>query len=393
MNAFKSTTLFITLILSQIVFAQPYSFPKGTALRTTLAGNLFKAPKNKDIKPETFKVSPLGRKQSLKLKYFPSRSESKRLMIILAGIGGDTKGNLSNSLAYWASENNLHALIVPSVFTKNFLQSTSTSGVAGSMKEDTEDMLVALEKAVQKLIIKKDLRPEEYFLSGYSLGGLTALHLNSTVQREKSFIQFSKTVAINPPIDLVQALSYLDLGLSYKKEVGFPTLSRWYKVAIQGSRKKPSVAHFQKTYNKLKKFSEKEVHFFLARALSDALGDVSKTSQKMLKRTKIEKNKNFESYIRKIVLPYYKERFGLESMDIGLFNSRNSMSALESELLSSDNIYVFHNADDFLISGQKDLDYLNFLFASPQLKVYPRGGHTGNLWFETNKEDLFNLFK
>jgi hypothetical protein len=50
-----------------------------------------------------------------------------------------------------------------------------------------------------------------------------------------------------------------------------------------------------------------------------------------------------------------------------------------------------HNRDDFLVSSA-DLDYLEGLLGD-RAKIYPYGGHMGNLWYSQNRKDIVSIFK
>lgn len=49
-----------------------------------------------------------------------------------------------------------------------------------------------------------------------------------------------------------------------------------------------------------------------------------------------------------------------------------------------------HNRDDFLVSIE-DLDYLEGLLGD-RAKIYPYGGHMGNIWYWQNRNDIVSIF-
>ncbi len=55
------------------------------------------------------------------------------------------------------------------------------------------------------------------------------------------------------------------------------------------------------------------------------------------------------------------------------------------------NIFVMHNLDDFLAS-RADLEYLEGVLGD-RLKLYPYGGHLGNLWCPQNRRDIVSVFR
>jgi hypothetical protein len=55
------------------------------------------------------------------------------------------------------------------------------------------------------------------------------------------------------------------------------------------------------------------------------------------------------------------------------------------------NIVVMHNRDDFLVSIE-DLDYLEGLLGD-RARIYPYGGHMGNIWYWQNRNDIVSIFR
>lgn len=68
-----------------------------------------------------------------------------------------------------------------------------------------------------------------------------------------------------------------------------------------------------------------------------------------------------------------------------------SLRSMESYLASSAKIGVITNEDDFILAPG-ELDYLRRVFGS-RLKVYPRGGHLGNLEYRDNMAFLIERLR
>lgn len=80
-----------------------------------------------------------------------------------------------------------------------------------------------------------------------------------------------------------------------------------------------------------------------------------------------------------------------DSLSMSALNTQSSLKSLEQALVKNKNIFLMHNQDDFLVSGE-DLDYLDRIFGN-RAKIYPYGGHMGNLWYWQNKKDIVSIFK
>ncbi len=70
---------------------------------------------------------------------------------------------------------------------------------------------------------------------------------------------------------------------------------------------------------------------------------------------------------------------------------QSSLPALRRWLKRSKNVGVMHNADD-LILDQSGLTFIYDTFGH-RAKIYPYGGHMGNLQFSVNVQDMVSFIK
>ena len=63
---------------------------------------------------------------------------------------------------------------------------------------------------------------------------------------------------------------------------------------------------------------------------------------------------------------------------------RGSLARITDRLRGNPKVQILHNADDF-IAEKKFIDALKEALGE-QVKLYPYGGHLGNLWYPENKE-------
>jgi hypothetical protein len=68
-----------------------------------------------------------------------------------------------------------------------------------------------------------------------------------------------------------------------------------------------------------------------------------------------------------------------------------SLRSIEEYLASSPKIGLMHNEDDIVLADG-DIDYLKSLFGE-RARIYPKGGHNGNLDYRDNVADIMNFFK
>jgi hypothetical protein len=98
---------------------------------------------------------------------------------------------------------------------------------------------------------------------------------------------------------------------------------------------------------------------------------------------------SFFDYFNEYFYPYFqKQRPGLTKE--ALIESQ-SLRSIEGYLKSSAKFGVMTNENDFILT-RAELDYLRQLFGE-RAKIYPRGGHLGNLEYKENLAYMVDFFK
>jgi len=97
----------------------------------------------------------------------------------------------------------------------------------------------------------------------------------------------------------------------------------------------------------------------------------------------------FMDYFRDIFLPYFTEQTpGMTEQEL---IDQLSLKSIEQFLRSSPSVFLFHNADDVTLAPG-EVDYLSNVFGS-RARIYPHGGHCGNLMYRVNVADMLAVFK
>jgi hypothetical protein len=98
---------------------------------------------------------------------------------------------------------------------------------------------------------------------------------------------------------------------------------------------------------------------------------------------------SFFDYFNEYLYPYFeKQRPGLTKQ---AYIDSLSLKSIEGYLKSSAKFGVMTNENDFIMT-KPELDYLRQLFGE-RAKIYPRGGHLGNLEYKENLAYMVNFFK
>jgi hypothetical protein len=98
---------------------------------------------------------------------------------------------------------------------------------------------------------------------------------------------------------------------------------------------------------------------------------------------------SFMDYFNEYFYPNFQSRHpGLSKEK---FIEALSLKSIEGYLASSAKIGVITNEDDFILAPG-ELDYLRRVF-SPRIKIYPSGGHLGNIEYRDNMAFLIDRLR
>jgi hypothetical protein len=98
---------------------------------------------------------------------------------------------------------------------------------------------------------------------------------------------------------------------------------------------------------------------------------------------------SFIDYFNEYLYPYFQKlRPGLTKQ---AYIDSLSLRSIEGYLKSSAKFGVMTNENDFILT-KDELDYLRQLFGQ-RVKIYPRGGHLGNLEYKENLAYMVDFFK
>jgi hypothetical protein len=97
---------------------------------------------------------------------------------------------------------------------------------------------------------------------------------------------------------------------------------------------------------------------------------------------------SFEDYAHRVLYPHYRETAPGVTFEELL--TREGLRAIGRYLRDTPKIGLMHNSDDILLS-EGDLEYLESVFGE-RARIYPKGGHCGNLAYKDNIAYLIDFF-
>ncbi|OPY81226.1 MAG: Alpha/beta hydrolase family protein [Syntrophorhabdus sp. PtaU1.Bin153] len=303
-----------------------------------------------------------------------------------------------------------HVIAMPSPSHPNFIIAASHSHVPGDLAEDAADLYRVMEILWSK--VKEDIEVSDFSLCGSSLGGTQAAFVAMLDEGRKSF-NFRKVLMVNPAVNLYNSVTRIE-GL-LDRIPGGPR-----KIGIFFNR---MLSKFTQFYHKgdfvgiddeflyavyaSRLFSHDEAGGLIGLAFRINLAgmvfasDVMTNSGYVVPKNRaltsadplgdyftVSVHLSFIDYFHEYFYPYFqKKRPGLTKE--ALIDTLG-LKSIEGYLKSSDKFGAMTNADDFILAPG-ELDYLRELFGE-RLKVYPRGGHLGNLEYRDNMDDLIGFF-
>ncbi len=344
------------------------------------------------------------------------------LVFVLPGIGSHHTNPAAVALAEVLNHQGYAVVLLSNAFCWDFYRSRHTGKLPGYTPDDAELTRRAMRDVLAELAgTDEDERfvPEKTDVVGYSMGGLYALHIADSESR-KNTLGLNRITAINPPVDMLQALRAVDecgmVAKGWSREKMARVIPDGFGLAMAaGSAPHPHVnplvpvdtelidkppRHADYDYRTF--LSEEQARFMIGMSFRYTLRDVllqavrdrrvnplpGGVNYNWSERTGIYKlldRISFEEYMNRWLLPSFGGRFTAESI-----RRYSGLKAVEQTLLNCRNITVMHNLNDFLLSRQ-DREWLDRTMGD-RIVWFDNGGHLGNLYYgDLHRELLKSL--
>jgi hypothetical protein len=347
-----------------------------------------------------------------KLRYAVARQKGPApLVFVIAGTGGNFIDSKVIFLMRALYEAGFHSVGISSPTNPSFITTSSQFEMPGLPGEDAEDLMAIMQAMRRKL--EGQIEITGFGLTGYSLGATQAAFVAEIDAREKQF-DFQYVYLINPSVNLYTSAAILD-GLYRtalpKGDASINTLvSNSLKEAVHfvhASGRSPLGSEF--LYQAIAAMHPSDVDlegaiatmFRLSSSNLSFTADVMTGSGKIVKPgTKLKTGTNmdpyfnsslqwsFLRYFEELLLPFWRQKLG---MDREQLIARAGLPHIRNFLETSTHIEVVTNTDD-LILGPGDLLFLKETFGQ-RARIYPWGGHCGNLEFKENIEFMQKSFR
>lgn len=342
--------------------------------------------------------------------WFSAQDKPAPLAIVIAGTGGDGNTASLSRLRGALYGAGYHVLTMPSPTFPGFIVSASSTGVAGDMMQDGQDLYAAMQRVVAHLPKKPIIT--EIDVLGYSLGGTNAGVVKFLDAREHK-LHIHRAVMIEPPVNLFDSVGRLDrlFALSIGSgDVGVERLYQQLYAQLANLYRASDRVHIDENFllSAAAAVLTTDAQFSAAIALTFRLdlmdmffaGDLyagtgvvvdpkhpPKPGDPLDKTEVILRGKPFSEYYSKVFAPYYlKHRPNSTSESL---IAENRLDVIGDALRTDPDYYVQTNSDD-LILDQADLAWLKTTLGS-RIAVYNHGGHLGNLGDKQQVSDMLDM--
>ena len=333
------------------------------------------------------------------------------LVFLIAGTGGGSKSAKILALMTNLYHAGFHVVALPSPTFPNFIINASTTHVPGHLSEDAADLYRVMERIWNQC--KERIEVSDFSLVGYSLGGTEAAFV-AKLDEDRKVFNFRRVLMLNPAVSLYRSVAKIE-GLLDSIPGGPRRIGAFYNRVMAKStdfyRKGEFVsidddflfsAYNARILNRDEAGGMIAVSFRISSAgmifASDVMthgGYVVPKNRELQHSDSLEDyfwtalHLSFLDYFDEYFVPYFQSRHpGLTREELV---AALSLKSIESYLGSSAKIGVITNEDDFILAPA-EIDYLHQVFG-PRLKVYPRGGHLGNLEYRDNMAILIDWLR
>ena len=398
----------------------PTGLADSAALRATIFGT---APRDKAPLPATVPLAEINIKLpwarpvpdvfwfDRRLRaWFSPQEQPAPLAIVISGTGSDGNTTSIATLRAALYGAGYHVLTLPSPTFPNFIVAASSTGVAGDLRQDSDDLYAAMQAILGKL--PRRVRITDVDVIGYSLGGANAALVKSIADAQGP-LKVHRVVMINPPVSLFASIARLDRLFTVSIGPGDAGLDRLYRKLCARLanlyRASDSVqledADFLSAAGAVLRsdadfsaaialsFRMDLVNVFFAGDLYAGTGVVTDPRHPPRVGDSLEdiarrlREKPFSEYFSKVFVPYYTaHRKGATPESL---LAQNNLDIIEEALRTDPDYYVQTNSDD-LILDQVELSWLKTTFG-PRIAVYDHGGHLGNLGARQQIADMLDM--
>ena len=342
--------------------------------------------------------------------WFSAQDKPAPLAIVISGTGGDGNTKTISVLRAALYGAGYHVLTMPSPTSPEFIVSASSTGVAGDLMQDGQDLYAAMQEIIAHL--PRKIRITDIDVVGYSLGGANAAIVKSIDAAEHK-LRIHRVVMINPPVSLFSSVGRLDRLFAATIGAGDQGVELLYR------RLYAQIANLYRASDRLELDEnfllsagaatlQTDADFSAAIALTFRLqlvdmffiGDLyaktglftdpkhpPKVSDSLEDIQRELRAKPFADYFTQVFAPYYLKRRP-DATSASLIAS--SRLDIITDTLRDDGDYYAQTTDNDLIINKRELAWLQDTLGA-RIIVYDHGGHLGEVGDRAQVADMLDM--
>ena len=321
------------------------------------------------------------------------------VIFIIAGTGASFESSKMQMLQRNFYQQGYHVISLSSPTFANFIVNANNDNhLPGDLSHDAQAIYTVMQLVWSQVRHEENLEAASFSITGYSLGAAHSAFV-AKIDEEHKIFNFDKVLLINPPVSLYNSVSILDdyFDLSNNRQAAITMFDEIFARFSQSYVAQESSNLDQDAIFRLFKdaqLSEDELKLLIGASFRmsssdmlfalDASFNIGAITYKNHKIDKLESvthsmlrasNVTFVNYFEDIMLAQAQlENANMTKAELGYLYS---LHAIEYYLKSSEKIFLVTNKDDVILD-KGEIEYLQFVFAG-RAKIFPRGGHCGNM--------------
>jgi ABC-type transporter lipoprotein component MlaA len=341
--------------------------------------------------------------------WFSAQDRPAPLAVVISGTGSDgntSKIALLRAALYAAG---YHVLTLPSPTFPGFIVAASSTGVAGDLRQDSQDLYAVMQRIIAHLPHR--IRITDIDILGYSLGAANAAVIKS-IDATEGKLHIHRAVMINPPVGLFSSIDRLDKLFDASIGPGDEGIEKLYRTLYAG------LANYYRASEKVQigtdvlaaagSVLQSDADFSAAIALTFRIalinvffaGDVyartgvvvdpkhpPRVGDSLEGIARALRDKPFSEYFWKVFAPYYLARRPEATPESLLADSR--LDIIGESLRNDPDYYAQTNSDDVILD-KSELAWLQSTLGE-RIAVYDHGGHVGNLGERQQIADMLDM--
>lgn len=335
------------------------------------------------------------------------------LIFVIAGTGAAHDSELTQFLMHAFYAAGFHVVGITSPTYPTFIIAASSTSVPGEQRHDAQDIYAVMQKIWAE--IGPDMTATTFYLTGYSMGATNAAFVSLLDEQRKAF-NFEKVLLLDPSVQIYNSISKLDrfaenipggvdnfdavfakivarIGAKYRNAT---TVTFTPELVYAAVRDDPPAneelialigVSFRLASSALIFTSDVMTNFGFIKPANEILTPNTNLDSYLQVSLRV----GLTDYFHEFMWPYYEQAKLTTALTREQFAQLQSLTSIQSYLAKAHKIGVVSNRDDVILE-RGEIEFLNDTFGG-RAKIYPTGGHLGNLEQREVIDDIVQFFK